>query len=57
MEITVRIKNVYGNRTIYPADDAARQFAMIAGTRTLTQNVIERIKALGYQIKVEQENL
>ncbi len=57
MGITVKVKDVYGKRTIYPVDEAAKQFAAIAGTKTLTQSVIDHIKTLGYEIKVEQSSL
>ena len=51
--ITVQIRNVYGNETIYPACDRSRAFAEIAGTKTLTRHVINQIKALDYEIVVE----
>ena len=53
-EITVRVKNVYGLETIYPVCAKAEQFARIAGTTTLTRPTIASIKALGYQIRIEQ---
>jgi hypothetical protein len=55
MTITVRIRYVYGNRTIYPVCEAAHTFAQIAGTQTLPFWVIDKIKKLGYAIEVEQE--
>ena len=57
MTITVSIKNVYGNRTIYPACDTSNLFAGIAGTTTLTLHTIEAIKKLGYTIAVKGETL
>lgn len=51
--IVIRIKNVYGNETIYPACREAEIFAGIAGTKTLTRDTLRRIEALGYQITVE----
>ena len=57
MTITVRIKNVYGNETIYPACKISEAFANIAGTRTLTRHVIEQIKAMGYAVTVAQQTL
>jgi len=53
MTITVRIKNVYGNETIYPVCDKAKAFANIAGTTTLTRHVIAQIKAMGFAISVQ----
>lgn len=55
MLITVAIKSIYGNQTIYPVCNKAEAFASIAGTRTLTPQVIKQIKALGYEVRVEQQ--
>ena len=55
MNITVRIRSVYGIETVYPACPAAELFAKIAGTKTLTRHALRDIAALGYQINVEQE--
>lgn len=52
MEIFVTVKDVYGVRKIYPACDRAQKFARIAGTKTLTNEAIEAIKALGYTVSV-----
>jgi len=50
MEITVRITNLYGNKTIYPVCDTALLLAKLAGFKTLPAHTIETIKALGYSI-------
>ena len=55
--ITVRIKNVYGEDKVYPVSDEAILFACIAGTTTLTNSTINRIKQLDYSILVEQQTL
>ena len=57
MTITVSIKNVYGNETIYPVCGTAKKFANLTGTKTLTVYAIEQIKALGYTVQVEQVKL
>ena len=57
MTITVQIKNVYGNETIYPVCEKAKAFANIAGTRTLTRHVIEQVKQMGFSITVAQQAL
>jgi len=54
MKIVVRVRNVYGNRTVYPVCDDAKLFARIAGHSTLTHNTIDLIKRLGYVVEVEQ---
>lgn len=53
LEISVKIKNVYGVEKIYPLCDKAKYFAAIAGTATLTENSIYFIQNLGYKIVEE----
>lgn len=53
----VKITNVFGNRTIYPINEEAKIFARIAGTKTLTESTIKNMKALGYDVYVQQEQL
>lgn len=57
--IQVTIRNVYGNRLIYPACDTAKTFASMVGRKTLTFTDIEHIKKLGYKVEVvlEKEEL
>lgn len=57
MNITVRITNVYGNRTVYPACDVAHKLAALIGTKTFTPRALEQIKGLGYVVSVEQQTL
>jgi hypothetical protein len=57
MEITVKVRSVYGVDTIYPVCEKAKLFASMCNTRTLTQSAINHIKSLGYTIKVEQTEL
>ena len=57
MEIIVRVTSVYGAKTIYPVCETAKIFADIAGTKTLKPTTINSIKALGYTINVQQEQL
>jgi len=57
MEITVRITNVYGQKTVYPVCETAQIFADIAGTKTLKPTTINSIKALGYTINVQAETI
>ena len=53
MDITVTIKSVYGRDLVYPLCPQARIFAGIAGTDTLTDSVINKIKTLGYRVLVQ----
>ena len=54
MRIIVEVKNVYGNQVVYPICSAAVWFARIAGTKTLTLDTLNCIKALGYTVEVKQ---
>jgi hypothetical protein len=42
--------NVYGNPTMYPANETAKQFAELLGKKTFSLIDIHRIKRLGYEI-------
>lgn len=50
MEITVKVKSVYGNEQIYPVCKQAQIFAEIAGTKTLTPHTLRMVKILGYNV-------
>jgi hypothetical protein len=50
MEIIVEVRSVYGNKTVYPICDKAKQFAKIAGSKTLTHHTLCCIEALEYEI-------
>jgi|TARA_R110002020_G_scaffold445843_1_gene657794 hypothetical protein len=51
MDITVQVRNVYGEDKVYPICSNAKLFAEIAGTKTLTRDALQRIKWLGVEIK------
>lgn len=55
--ITIKFKDVYGNRLVYPACDNAQHFANIAGTKTLSDAVLKTIISMGYDIKMATEEL
>jgi hypothetical protein len=57
MQITIKVKNVYGIETFYPACEKAELFARIAGTVTLTRNTLRDVKALGYTLQVQQQEV
>lgn len=50
-QVKVNLKSVYGEVKAYPVNDAAKTFAAIAGTKTLTVQSLKQIKALGFEIK------
>lgn len=51
--ITIEVKNVYGNETIYPVCEQAKLFAQMVEQKTLTKRDLSFITALGYNVKVE----
>jgi hypothetical protein len=48
--INVEVRDVYGQTVFYPMCDKAKLFAQIAGTKTLTTDVLNKIRELGYSI-------
>lgn len=48
----LELKSVYGEDKIYPLCDKARQFASIAGTKTLTKGVLRSMINLGYTLEL-----
>jgi hypothetical protein len=57
LKIVVRVRNVYGNKTVYPVCDKAKIFAQIAGHSTLTSATLDGIRRLGYLIEVQQDTV
>ena len=53
--VTVSVRRIYGLPVIYPACEASRLFADIAGTKTLTRAAVAKIKDLGYAVTVKQD--
>ena len=49
--VQLKVKNNYGNQALYPHNEAARTFAKIAGTKTLTLDTVKQIMALGYEVE------
>ena len=56
-EITIEIKNVYGEDKAYPVCDKAKLFTDIAGSRTLRSADLNYIQQLGYKISVKQPQM
>jgi chromatin remodeling complex protein RSC6 len=56
-DITVTVKNVYGNRLLYPACDVSRKLAELIGTKTFTRRDVDRIIGLGYNFTVQPETI
>jgi hypothetical protein len=57
LSIKVRVKNVYGNKHVYPACWESKIFAQMANNVILTKNTLDCIRRLGYTIEVIQEKV
>lgn len=57
MIVQIQIRSVYGVNKVYPHNDTAKAFAAIAGTTTLTKEVLAQIKLLGYEIHHVHESI
>jgi len=55
MKILVEVKEVYGNKTVYPACDTSKSFAALAGTKTLTHAALCIIERMGYAIELKPQ--
>ena len=55
--LIVEIKTVYGNESIYPANDTAQVFADLIGTKTLSRLKLGLIQALGSSVQVKAPTL
>ena len=55
--LIVEIKTIYGNETIYPANDTAQVFADLIGTKTLSRLKLGLIQGLGYSVQVKAPTL
>ena len=52
MKITINIREVYGVAKAYPVCNNAKLFATIAGTTTLTNQVLAKIARMGYEVEL-----
>jgi hypothetical protein len=48
--VHVEVRNVYGTEKVYPANEWARVFAALTGTKTFTELHLSAIRDLGYRI-------
>ena len=55
--ITVDIKNVYGNELIYPVCFNAKKFTSLTKNKTLSKKDIDIIKTLGYEIIIKPQKI
>jgi hypothetical protein len=57
MKIYIEVREVYGNKTFYPACKVSESFARLARTKTLTFDAIQIIKSMGYEIEQKVQTL
>lgn len=55
--VLVDIKNVYGRRVIYPANEIAECLAAIADTVTLTPRTLRYAVQMGFEIKMAEQEV
>jgi hypothetical protein len=51
--VQIEIKSNYGNEAIYPANEAAANFAKLTGKKTLSRADIATIKNLGFDVVIK----
>lgn len=51
LTVVVEIRDIFGKRKAYPANDKAELLAKIAGTTTLTTRTIELARDLGLTVR------
>jgi hypothetical protein len=52
--IEIELRDIYGETKAYPANEQAKIFAQLVGTKTLTHNTLCLIERLGFEIKTKQ---
>ncbi len=57
MELTVKIKNVYGAELVYAACEKAELLLGLTGQKTFSPHHIAKLKKLGYTINVQPQTL
>lgn len=53
-QILIELRDVYGETKAYPANDQAKLFAEMLGTKTLTHRNMCLIERLGFTIETKQ---
>ena len=49
--VKVEVRQVYGNTYYHPANEAAKLFANIAGTKTIAAMHMKYIRSLGFKVE------
>lgn len=56
MLVQIQIRTVYGEDKAYPVNEAAKCFANIAGTKTLTRVTLLNVLAMGCDVQEMDRN-
>ena len=48
--IEVEVRNVYGNKLVYPVNDLAHKFAKLLNTKTFNRATILGLRDMGYTV-------
>jgi len=57
MNLTIEIKNVYGNELIYPVCDKAIKLCSLTAYKTFSKHAISTLKSLGYTFTQKEKAL
>ena len=55
--VEVEVRQVYGNRTIYPVNETAQIFATLTGKKTFSNQDIALIRDLGFFVTQVQTDV
>ena len=55
--LTIEIKNVYGNELIYPVCEKAQKLVNLTGQKTFSKYAISTLKSLGYSFTQKEKAL
>lgn len=50
-KVFVAVRSVYGNDLIYPQCEVSQIFADISGKKTLTVEILDLIKRIGFEVE------
>ena len=56
-KVLVRIRDVYGVRKYYPANEEAELFLRLGNTKTISSRWFPVIRELGFELQVVKEEL
>lgn len=51
MEITIEVRNIYGEDKVYPVCERAQHFARLLDQKTFTTANLANIRLLGYSVR------